>query len=105
MLFEDEFAQRGAALALFGMIRDWEATAILTLEEEPDIETSNSGSRAMEFEVDSLTFLYFVRRKEKRERFLEVLKMRGVEHARRVYPFEISKKGIIVGKKPVSNFP
>lgn len=104
LLFEGELAQREAALALFGMIRDWEATALLTLEEEPNVEISTSESKAMEFEVDSLIFLYFLRIKDSRERFLEVIKMRGIDHARKVYPFDIDKKGIVVSKKPASKF-
>ncbi|MFH1425567.1 MAG: ATPase domain-containing protein [archaeon] len=105
LLFKDELDKREAALALFGMIRSWNATALLTLEEEPALGLVRSKPKTLEFEVDSLTFLYFVRNKGTRERFLEVLKMRGTKHSKRVFPFEITEKGVIVGKRPVSDLP
>lgn len=103
LLFEDELARREAALNLFGMIRDWEATALLTLEEEPT-PSGEFSSEAMKFEADSLVVLYYLRKGNKRGRFVEVLKMRGTKHSDKVYPFEVGKKGIEVGKNPVQGF-
>lgn len=105
LLFEDELARREAALALFAMIRDWGCTSLLTLEEDPSAQEVTE-SRTMEFEVDSLTFLYFIRAgKGERQRFLEVIKMRGTEHSKKVYSFEIGKKGIVLSKSPVKRLP
>ncbi len=105
LLFDNELEKREAALDLFGMIREWNATALLTLEEEPSKQEKIS-SRTLEFESDSITVLYFIRENNKpqRERFLEVIKMRGSEHANKVYPFDITKKGIFIKKKPLSHF-
>jgi circadian clock protein KaiC len=99
LLFEDELSKREAALSLFGMIRDWNCTSLLTLEEDPLHEKETS---AIEFEVDSATVIYLVRKNEERDKFIEVLKMRGTEHSKKIYPVTISKKGFFVGKKPVS---
>ena len=105
LLFDDELEKREAALALFGMIRDWDATALLTLEEEPSAQEKIS-SRTLEFESDSITVLYFVRegKKPERQRYLEVIKMRGTQHSHRVFAFDIAKKGIKINKSPVSHF-
>jgi len=105
LLFKDELAKREAALSLFSMIRNWEATALLTLEEEPSIGVARGAPKTLEFEVDSLTFLYFIRTKSKRERFVEILKMRGTNHSKRIHSFDIGKKGIMVGRSPVSRLP
>ena len=99
LLFESEIERRKAALSLFDITKKWNCTSVLTLEEDPAIkEKGESGS--IEFEVDGIIYLYFVRRRVKRERFLEVLKMRGIKHSTEIYPFDITEKGIIV-KGPI----
>ena len=45
----------------------------------------------------SIIYLYFVRRKLKRQRYIEVLKMRGTKHSTEIYPFTIGKGGLDVG--------
>jgi len=103
LLFKDELS-REAALSLFSMIRDWDATALLTLEEEPSLGITRDSPKTLEFEVDSMTFIYLVMNEGKRERFLEVLKMRGIKHSNRIYTFSIGSNGIVVGVNPVSHF-
>jgi circadian clock protein KaiC len=98
LLFAQELDKREAALSLFDMIRKWNCTSFLTLEENT-VDRKEGSSSSLEFEVDSIILLYFVRCKEERERFIEVLKMRGTKHSTEVYPFEISKNGIILGSK------
>jgi len=100
LLFKDELTKREAALSLFNMIRKWKCTSLLTLEEDPldDLAVSKS----LEFESDSIILLYFVRQKERRRRYLEVLKMRGTKHSKKIYEFVISKNGIDVDKSPSS---
>lgn len=103
LLFEDELARREAALSLFGMIKGWEATALLTLEEEPT-PAGEVSSEAMKFEADSIVVLYYARKGSRRGRFIEVIKMRGTKHSDKVYPFEIGKGGVNIGKSPVQSF-
>jgi len=105
LLFEDELAKRQAALSLFGMIRDWDCTSLLTLEEEPLLGEARNTPKTLEFEVDSLTFIYFLRKKGKRGRYIEVIKMRGTDHSRSVHQYEIGQNGISVGPSPVSDLP
>jgi circadian clock protein KaiC len=103
LLFEDELAKREAALELFGLIRDWECTALLTLEENAS-PSADFTSRALKFESDSMIVLYFPRKGKMRKRFVEVLKMRGTKHSKEVYPFDITDKGISIDKNPASDF-
>ena len=102
LLFEDELSRREAALSLFNMIKKWSCTSLLTSEEEPTGDKKLS-SKSLEFESDSIILLYFVREKNQRQRYLEILKMRGTKHSKKIYGFEITRSGIVVEKNPPSN--
>lgn len=101
LLFDDELSKRQAALALFDIIRKWSCTSMITLQEEPRGRTDGTSS-SLEFESDSIILLYFVRVKNERKRFVEVLKMRGTKHSTSVFPFEI-RKGVEIGSKSHSD--
>ena len=77
----------------------------MTMEKELSKEELISGSEsAIEFEVDSVILMFFLRMKEgKRQRMIEVLKMRGTKHSEFVYPFSINDKGIEVSKNALKN--
>ncbi len=92
LLFEDELEKREAALTLFDLIKRWGITTILTLQENP-IERK-SGSSPIEFEADSIILLYFIKKGNKRERFIEIYKMRGTDHSTETHKMEITEKGI-----------
>jgi len=98
LLFEDELSKREAALDLFNMIKRWNCTSFLTVEEEPKEDKKTGTSKSLEFESDSIILLYFIRQNKERKRFSEVLKMRGTDHSRKIYDFNISKKGILISK-------
>ncbi|MEK6895218.1 MAG: ATPase domain-containing protein [Nanoarchaeota archaeon] len=97
LLFENDLLKREAALQLFNMIRKWGCTSMLTLEEEPT-SGKESAAKPLEFESDSLIYLYFERKKTERQRALEVVKMRGTDHSEELREFKIGKKGIQLGK-------
>jgi len=102
LLFEQDIEKREAALELFNMLRKWGCTALLTYEEEP-AGGNKLSSHTLEFEVDSIILLYFVRGKKERNRYIEILKMRGTKHSRNVYPLSIEKSGVVIGKKPYAD--
>lgn len=97
LLFKDELSKRQAVLALFDFIRKWGVTAVLTAEFEPELE--NPGSATIEFEVDSIVLLYYPRKGDIRKRALEILKMRGTEHSKKIFPLKIAEKGIMIYPK------
>ena len=103
LLFEDELEKREAALALFDMIRKWSCTSLLTLEEEPE-EKEKTASKPLEFESDSIILLYFKREGEQRKRYLEILKMRGTKHSKKVYEFVIIANGLSIIGGPIKKF-
>lgn len=102
LLFEQELKRREAALNLFNIIRNWKCTSLLTLEDE-NPEGEGGIATSIEFEADSIIVLYFLRRKAKRERFIEVLKMRGTRHSTEIFGFDITPRGVIVGSKKLVN--
>lgn len=97
LLFDDELSRRQSNLGLFDIIRKWDVTTVLTVQYDP-LDSEDKGISSIEFEADSITLLYFVNLKNKRQRYIEVLKMRGTNHSKEIRTFEI-KKGIKIGKK------
>ncbi len=101
LLFKNEFEKRGSLLTLFNMLKKWGCTTILTYQGNP-VNGKKIGHNSLGFESDSIIVLYFVRAKDERERYLEILKMRGTKHSTKIYPFIIeNKNGIIVNKNPL----
>lgn len=98
LLFEKDIKKRAAALELFNLLRKWTCTSLLTYQSNPLDEYSPS-SKTLEFESDSIIILYFRRGEKTRERFIEVLKMRGTDHSKEIYPLNIGKK-IEIATKP-----
>ena len=100
MLFERDVEMREQALSLFSLLKSWACTSLLVYERDPLIDRKQS-SRILEFEADSLIFLYFTRLRKERERFLEIYKMRGTQHSTNIFQYNIHKKiGIKVSSKP-----
>ena len=98
LLFNEELEKREAALSLFDIIRKWNCTSLLTLEEEPSGKIKGA-SASLEFETDSIILLYFARCRNERKRLVEVLKMRGTKHSTKVHYFVMTKNGIVVLSK------
>ena len=99
LLFEDELQKRAASLELFNMIKKWNCTSLVTFEGSP--EEDQKTYKALEFEADSITIIKFARKLIVRERYVEVLKMRGTNHSKDIYKFLIGKKGIELINKPI----
>lgn len=97
LLHENVLAQRKACLALFRTIKKWNCTALLLAEQEenPDLHSPS----VEEFEVDGVILIYNVRRRGKRQRALEVFKMRGTKHPVTVFLTVINNKGISIYPK------
>ena len=92
LLFQDDFEKRTAHIQLFEMLRDWGVTALLTAE----YDVEDHKSMPLDFEVDSIVWLYNMKKADVRTRALEVYKIRGSKHLQKTFPLEISDKGIII---------
>jgi circadian clock protein KaiC len=100
LLFDDEQSKRQAILGLFDIIRNWDVTSLLTVQHTPTSK-KDKGLSFVEFEADSIVLLYYVATGSKRQRFIEVLKMRGTDHSKNIHVFKIGPKGIQIG--PAAN--
>ncbi|MBS3093824.1 hypothetical protein J4456_04575 [Candidatus Pacearchaeota archaeon] len=98
VLFDREIRKREAVLSLFNILRNWNCTTLLIYEGNP-LQKKSIDNQILEFECDSLIYLYYLREKDTRNRFLEVIKMRGSEHEKKIYPFTIDQ-GITLINKP-----
>jgi len=96
LLFDGEQARRKAILGLFDIIRKWDVTTLLTVQHNPSSKKDHGGLSYVEFEADSIVLLYYVRTGPTRQRFLEVLKMRGTKHSKEMHSFTIDR-GINIG--------
>jgi circadian clock protein KaiC len=97
LLFDDPLSKRQANLGLFDIIDKWDCTTLLTVQHNP-IKEKSEDLTSVDFEADSVIYLYFVKMKNKRQRFIEVVKMRGTDHSKETHIFEIAKSGIKIGK-------
>lgn len=104
LLFSEDIEKRSSALALFSLIRKWDCTVLLTYEGSPS-PTRMPSSRILDFESDSIILLHFVMGERQRERFLEILKMRGTTHSLAIHSFSIEKSGIVISKKRGTKVP
>lgn len=93
LLFEDELQKRETNLELLNLIKKWDCTSLITFE---DSSENQKIYPALEFEADSVILLSFIKKLFSRERYVEVLKMRGTNHSNLTYKFSITKNGIIV---------
>ncbi len=98
ILFDDDQEQRQSISELFDILRNWKCTILLTVQDDP-ADNNDTGITPFEFGADSITMLYNASTGTERQRFIEVLKMRGTEHSQDVHVFEIGKRGVQVGPK------
>lgn len=102
LLYEDSLTKKEAGLALFGLIDKWDCTALLTSQDES--EDGSFISAALEFEVDGIILLYHFKKKGKRHRAIEILKMRGTKTPDKTYALDITSHGIKLNLNKVVDF-
>jgi len=95
LLYQDELTKKEAALSLFGLLRSWGCTTLLT-SEKYIVNMDKVEGGGLEFEVDSIILLYHVKEKGIRKRAIEVLKMRGTKHIEKTLKMEITGTGVTI---------
>jgi KaiC/GvpD/RAD55 family RecA-like ATPase len=80
---------------LFRLFEETGATTFLITETE-EAPTRFSKTGVEEFLADGVFVLYNFKVRDTRARAIEVLKLRGAEHERKIVPFTIAEKGIEV---------
>jgi KaiC/GvpD/RAD55 family RecA-like ATPase len=97
LLYEDEFDKREASRNLFDILKKWHLTSIITLQEDTQIGEEEPSS--IEFGADSTIIIYFIRKGQERERYLEISKMRGTNHSTKIHKLELTKSGFKITRK------
>lgn len=96
-LFESEKERREAIVKLFDMLRRWNCTTILPSEAAVVTEGGEVRARfGIEYLADALIAIWSVRMGDVREMALEVIKMRGTAHSKKLSPMKITNEGIII---------
>ncbi len=82
---------------LFKYLDEIDATSLLVSETEEIPKIGIVKGKIEDFLADGIVILYFIRRGNIRQRALEILKMRGAEHAEKVVAIDIrDTEGIVV---------
>ncbi|MBN3037010.1 MAG: AAA family ATPase [Candidatus Diapherotrites archaeon] len=92
---KDEFEFRRNLIGLLAFLENLDCTVLITAE-LPTVTREATTYSLEEFIVDGVVVLYNLPIKNERRFALEVLKMRGVNHSKSMYPFKITDKGIVV---------
>jgi len=93
LLFKNELVLRASYLNLFKMLRNWNLCSLLTSEY---VVEEHKGS-PLDFEVDSILWIYNSKIKGERTRALEIFKMRGTKHATKTFPMQIKdNEGVMI---------
>ena len=95
MVYDTEKQRREGTLKVLEKMKNWGCTTLLITEGGGSI-TQDPQRTWVEYLSDGLIYLYNIRRKNYRERALEVVKMRGVLHETKVCPMKIGEHGIEV---------
>ncbi|MEW5995982.1 MAG: ATPase domain-containing protein [Candidatus Micrarchaeota archaeon] len=97
LLFPDQDARKKGFLEVIQNLRKWKTTTLIVAEEEPAAEGERPRTPyGIENLVDGWIRLDYVYAKEKRQRRIEVVKMKGRTHLMQRFPVEIGESGISV---------
>ena len=95
MYFTSKLEFRRKLFELMDFLSNINCTMMLTAE-LPTSDRATMRHGAEQFVVDGIIILYNLEKAEKRIRAIEILKMRGTDHAREIAPIKFGQDGIEV---------
>ncbi len=96
LLYENEYKRREAFIKTIEALRKWGCTTLLTSEGESGAQHEAHARFGVEFLADGLIMIHSIRRGDVRDLALEVVKLRGINHDRKLSPLKITPKGVSV---------
>ena len=96
LVYGNEREKREGTLRILEKIKTWGCTTLLMSESQGAVLSDSQPKNWVEYLSDGLIYLYNIRRKNYRERALEVVKLRGVIHETKICPMKIGDAGIEV---------
>ncbi len=96
LLFSDEYKRREKMLEFFTLMRKWQVTALVIVEDSPQEVEREEGS--IGFISDAIISMYYQHDEEKGLRIhaLEIVKMRGTKHTNKLCAINFEENGITV---------
>jgi len=96
LLFSDNYKRREKMLEFFSLLRKWEVTALVVVEDNPSEIENEEGS--IGFISDAVVAMYYRHDEEKGLRIhsLEIVKMRGTKHTNKLCAINFEENGITV---------
>jgi len=103
LYFKDDDERKKGFLKLIDNIRKWDTTTLIVSE-----DTSPSTPEAMpetKFGIETFTdgwvhiYSVYSQKTKERTKAIEVVKMKGIDHSRKIYPVKIDKNGFSVLSK------
>ncbi|MEM4707867.1 MAG: ATPase domain-containing protein [Candidatus Anstonellales archaeon] len=96
--FNTDLERKRGFMKLIENIKKWNTTTFIITEDTPMTtqDVLPSTKYGIETLVDGWIHIHYIWREERRERMIEILKMKGARHEMRLYPMEITKSGIVV---------
>ncbi|MEM4331912.1 MAG: ATPase domain-containing protein [Candidatus Micrarchaeia archaeon] len=97
LLFENDYKMRQAVLQLFANLKKWGVTSLITSEGELNTLGDMKAKFGVEFIADGFIAIHSIRKKEVRDFALEVVKMRGTNHFKKMVPLKmVEGKGVVL---------
>ncbi len=104
LLFRDLFEVRKELHRVIGILWEEKCTTLAVYESTGEIvqDTRYPQFSTEDFLAYGVIHLQYITIASARERGIEILKMRGMPHSKRIHPFDITDKGIIIDdEKPL----
>ncbi|MEM3400280.1 MAG: ATPase domain-containing protein [Candidatus Micrarchaeia archaeon] len=96
LLYETEYKRRQAFLNAMQTLRKWGCMCLLTAEGETDAHGNVTARFGLEFLADGLIAIHMIRRGDIRDLAIEIVKLRGIPHQRKLSPMMITESGVVV---------
>jgi KaiC/GvpD/RAD55 family RecA-like ATPase len=94
--YGDEQKRRERLLRLLERLRNLGCVALVTSESMGLDGEAPVGKYEVELFSDGIIYLYNMRKKDKRERAIEIIKLRGTRHSNKICPIEMTPEGVVV---------
>lgn len=93
LLYQTPLARKEACVELVRLLRRWGCTSLIICKcQSPGKADEHS---LLESDVDSIIWLHYFSDGVNRMRCMEIFKMRGTDHIKHIFPFEICAKGLV----------
>lgn len=95
LLSENEYRRRESFLKTMSLLKKWGCTTMLTSEARQSASGDVKSRFGLEYLADGFIVIHSIRKKDVRDFAIEVVKMRGLDHSKKMAPVKITSAGIV----------